>query len=441
METSDRAGFLIRMSASVLDHFPTYFARRRGLLGPRGVFVSVMAMSVLGSQSYRRVLDELRRVLGAKLGWDHAPSAGALALARRKLSGEQCRAGFFAIRDQCGRARQCPRETFRGLRLVAVDGTRLSLPISKALVKEFGCPTNQAAEPSACPQAGLVVLWDVGANQPIAWKLGEYRMAEREAATELLGHLGKGDLLLADRGYPGVEFFRAVRTRGTDFIIRMNTTSVAKTKEFSDFLASGEHDRVVDFPAEPTRDATSAKPATLRVRFIADPADPQRVVATSLIDQNTYPHAEILATYCSRWNIETALREGKQWHGLENFHARFPDGIQQEVAGIMTFLYLVAELEVDLREKVIARIATGDEPPDAATNIPYTFNRLLISDMSINLLMLAATHPDQIEREWSICVDTLWRGRARKRPGRSYQRIAKSPRSISQATRKRAKRR
>lgn len=441
METSDRAGFLIRMSASVLEHFPSHFARRRGLLGPRGVFVSVMAMSVLGSQSYRRVLDELRRVLGAKLGWDHAPSAGALALARRKLSGEQCRTGFFAIRDHFGRARQRPRETFHGLRLVAVDGTRLTLPISTALVQEFGCPMNQAAQPSACPQAGLVVLWDVGANQPIAWKLGAYRMAEREAAVELLGHLGTGDLLLADRGYPGVDFFRAVRARGTDFIIRMNTTSVAKTKEFSDFLASGERERVVEFPAQPSANARDEKPITLRVRFIADPKDPRRVVATSLIDQAAYPAAEILTIYCSRWNIETALREGKQWHGLEDFHARFPDGIQQEVAGIMTFLYLVAELEVDLRDKVIARIATGDEPPDAATNIPYTFNRLLISDMSIHLLMLAATHPDQIEREWAYCVDALWRGRARKRPGRSYPRIAKSPRSITQATRKRGKRR
>lgn len=130
---------------------------------------------------------------------------------------------------------------------------------------------NQAAQPSACPQAGLVVLWDVGANQPVAWKLGSYRMAEREAATELLGHLGKGDLLLADRGYPGVEFFHAVRARGTDFIIRMNTTSVTKTKEFSDFLASGEHEREVEFPAQPGADANDEEPTTLRVRFIADP--------------------------------------------------------------------------------------------------------------------------------------------------------------------------
>jgi hypothetical protein len=436
METSVTTEALLRLSATVADLFPTHFKRDRGALGPRQVFMTLLAMHAFGDRSYRQSLSAVRASCERWLGAWVLPSDSAFSQARRKLPGELLRSGFQRIRQEFARARSCPREVFCGLRLVAVDGTRLTLPVDDELKKVFGCPLNQAREPAACPQAGLVVLWDVSANQPIAWKLDSYKMSERAAAIELLEHLQPGEVLLADRGYPGTEFFQAVLARKAHFIIRMNTTSVAKTREFKEFLASGAHDHVVDLTL-PTPSQDDDAPRTIRVRFIVDPQRPECVLATSLVDADTYPAAQILTAYTSRWNIETAFRESKQWHGLEDFSARYSDGIHQEVAAIMTLHYLLAELEVDLRQRINDDIEQGRLPAEAATNIPYTFNRPYIAFACAHLLVIATSEPEKLQENWQFYLTQIWRAKARKRPGRSAPRRAKSPRSITRATRPR----
>jgi hypothetical protein len=432
METCKLPGFSRDLIATLYRHFPQHFARRRGSLGPRTVYLTLMIMSVLGYRSYRRALRELREVMGDELGWFMCePSKSAFSLARRKLSSQECVTAFEQIRRTLGKARTIPRETFHGLRLHSIDGTRLSLPVSPALGEAFGYPENQYFEPAACPQAGLVVLWDTSANQPVAWELGPYRLGEREAALRLFRHLGPGDLLLADRGFPSLGIFSALRERGADFIIRMNTTAVAKTDELRDFLAGSAHDQVIEFAPLRKGERRFDGVEPLRIRLVRDPCRPDRVLATSLVDAKRISATEVLTIYLSRWNIETAFRETKQWHGLEDFHAMFPDGIHQEVAAIMTFVYLTGELEVEMRLKVRERIAQGMEPPESAERLPYRFNRLLLADVTKSLLFLAITNPERIQQSWEASLRTIWSDRDRIRPGRSYPRRAKSPRSVS----------
>jgi hypothetical protein len=323
------------------------------------------------------------------------------------------------------RARALPRATFHGHRIHALDGTKLTLPISRALLATFGAPTN-----GGCPQAGLVVLWDVGANQPVGWELGPYKLAERAAGMRLLSHLGPEDVLVCDRGYPGLEFFHAVRQRGTQFVIRMNTSVIATSKEYVDFLESGDQERIVSFVPVVNKYRRFPGDQPLTVRFMRDPGNPSRVLATSFTDPAITP-AACWELYAQRWNVEIAIREGKQWHGLEDFHARFVDGIHQEVAAIMTFLYLTGELEVEMRHKVLERVAAGQEPPEAATTQPYRFNRLLMADMTVALISLALTRPQDVADEWAHCIRSLWRNRDRIRPGRSYPRTCKSPRGLT----------
>ncbi len=432
MDICETPGFSRDLITVLSRHFPEHFARRRGSLGPRAVFLTLMTMSVLGCRSYCRALRELRQVMGDELGWLlREPSKCAFSQARRKLSSQDCVAAFATIRQTLGKARMIPRETFHGLRLHSIDGTRLSLPVSSALSKAFGHPENQYPEPAACPQAGLVVLWDTSANQPVSWELGSYKLGEREAGMRLFEHLGPGDLLLADRGFPGFDVFHTLFTRGADFVIRMNTTSVAKSLEFQAFLAGQEHDLVVEFAPFHQRARRFPGADPMRIRFVRDPQRPDCVLATSLLDAMRITACDILAVYRLRWNIETAFRESKQWHGLEDFHATFPDGIHQEVAAIMTFIYLTGELEVEMRVKVRERIAQGKEPPASAEQLPYRFNRLLLADVTKDLIFLAITNPDGITKEWEASLWALWRERDRITPGRSFSRRAKSPRAVS----------
>jgi hypothetical protein len=439
MQISSFTAVFPALIGKALAGLPRCFQRNRGSLGPRAVFLTLMTMSVLGHRCYSRALHELRQVLGRELGWlEKEPGRSAFSQARKKLSPEECRASFAAVRATLSRARALPRCSFHGLRVHAVDGTRLSLPVSAELKRVFGCPRNQELAP--CPQAGLVVLWDVGANQPVAWEVGRYDLGERDAGMRLLSHLGQGDLVLGDRGYPGMEFFHAVRARGAEYLIRMNTTAVAKSAEFVDFLAPSEPERIVSL--SPVRNAYRRFPGDqpLTVRFVRDPAHPERVLATSLLDP-AITATECWDMYSKRWNIETAFREGKQWHGLEDFHTRFADGIHQEIAAIMTFIYLTGELEVEMRRKIQERVSHGSEPAESATTFPYRFNRLLMADITKTLLCLAIKDPQAIEREWQYSLATLWANRERIRPGRSYPRLCKSPRGLKRRkkTQKRSK--
>ena len=428
MQISDFPAVFPTLIGQALAGLPLFFQRQRGLLGPRSVFLTLITMSVLGHRSYSRALHELRLVLGHELGWlQKEPGRSAFCQARKKLSPAECQASFAAVRSTLTRARTLPRLSFHGLRVHALDGTRLSLPMSAELKRVFGCPLNQQTTP--CPQAGLVVLWDVGANQPVAWEVGGYDLGEREAGMRLLSHLGEGDVVLGDRGYPGMELFHAVRVRQAHFIIRMNTTTVAKAAEFIDFLASTDRERTVIFAPVHNRHRRFPGDQPLTVRFVRDPVNRERVLATSLRDLTITP-AELWAVYAGRWNIETAFREGKQWHGLEDFHTRFADGIHQEIAAIMTFIYLVGELEVEMRRKVQERVASGEEPAESASTFPYRFNRLLMADITKTLLCLAIKDPHAIQREWQFSLATLWANRDRIRPGRSYTRPCKSPRGL-----------
>lgn len=427
------------MSQSILSSFsqafevfPERFHRRRGVLGPRFVMMILVAMSDPGNRSYSRglrVVRDLLEPLGgrwAQLAAWMAPTKEAFAQARRKLRPEQCVQGFHDIRASIHGARDLKAGLLRGLRRVAIDGTRLCLPDSPDIAEVFGYH-GSGEHRSAVPMAGLVLLWDISANQPMAWELNDARLKERAASFTLIDHLGPEDVLIADRGYPSFEFFKALRSQGTNFIVRMNTTTISVAQEVRDFLDSAEDDAIVECPPvrNDFRRFDGSEP--LRLRLVRDRRHGDRVIATNLTDPS-WTAAELLEAYRSRWKIETAIREGKDWRGLEDFRARYADGIRQEIAAIMTFLYLVGEMECEMHKIVRDRIEEGKEPEDALENMPYTFNRCLMGSIAVDMLIAAMAGKD-LSGRWAQDRHQLWRERNRKRPNRSNPRQSKTPHS------------
>ncbi|MEY2802336.1 MAG: hypothetical protein RL513_1921, partial [Pseudomonadota bacterium] len=287
--------------------------------------LSLISMSVLGCQGYERTLAEMKLRLGKELGWirkDDVPSASALSQARVKLTPAMCMDVVTQVYDLCGTARRCASVGYGGFRLLAVDGTKLALPAYAALLSHFGSPSQGPGRELPGPQASLTVLWDVGANQPVQWRLGPYKVSERVHADELVASVGAGDLLLADRGFPSRAMLcRLVRQRA-QFMVRMRTTGCALMPEVLAFLASGAAEVVTTMHGW---DGEAADPQTsYPIRLIrADGAGGvPSIYMTTLVDQQRHPGQELLALYTQRWRIETAFREMKLWHGLERFHSR-----------------------------------------------------------------------------------------------------------------------
>jgi hypothetical protein len=385
-----------------------------------------MTMSVLGEKGYARTLQELKHYLGEVLGWLSRPSPQALSQARRKLSPEVCREVVAQVRSLCTASRTHAAFGYGGFRLLAVDGTKMALPAYKALRDHFGCPKQSPKG----PQASLTLLWDVGANQPVDWRVDPYRTCERIHALAFTAQLGPGDLLLGDRNFPSRRMLFALHARGAGWLMRVRSTGTGTLAEVSKFVASGASEALDVLVERDHRGIPRPASPRIAVRFLRMVLKDGSVAVfiTSLVDRTIHSAKALIDLYAARWKIETAFRELKIWHGLERFHARYVDGIAQEVAAVMLFQLLSSELEAQARIRLqVATIATPVDQPLQPPQPTLRFNRRTVADCAIYLLFAGATSQEMVRAEFEDSLKTIWKSRQVVKPRRSFPRERKSP--------------
>jgi Transposase DDE domain len=414
---------LFRRFSSLL---PTHWQRRRGSLGPVRVLFSLMSMSVLGCNGYERTLQEMKRYMGEVLGWSHQPSGQALSQARRKLDPERCREVVSHVRTLCTTARSEAALGYDGFRLMALDGTKVILPAYQALRTHFGCPVQSPRG----PQASFTVLWDVGANQPVDWRVGPYRECERIHAQAMIATLGAGDLLLGDRNFSSRRIMFALHERGADWLMCVRSAGPGTFAEVNAFVAAGLTDQQVLLVDKDHHGAARSDAPQVPVRLLRKdlPDGGIAVFITSFVDSKRHPAAALIELYAARWRVETAFRELKIWHGLERFHARYPDGIRQEIAALMLFQLLASELEAQARVQLRTTIAPpepADQPPQIRT-LTVRFNRRIVADCAIELLFAGAKGDEALRAEFENSLFRIWRNRQDVKPARSFVRERKA---------------
>ena len=423
-------------TTQVFRHFlnlqPTHWRRRRGSLGPQQVMLGLMTMTVLGCKGYEKTLDEMQARLGRQLGWNQdedVPSASALCQARLKLDEHRCAALVSQVYALCSTARTCASLRYGGFRLLAEDGTKLALPAYKALRDHFGCPSQGVGRDMAGPQASLTVLWDVGANQPVAWRLGTYRTSEQEHARALAESVGTGDLLLADRNFPSRRYLTQIHGRQAHVLMRIRADGSGDLRAVTAFLASSATDVICEIETRDEHGHPLPDQRTMPVRLLRAtlPDGSTAVYITTLLDQQAHPGDVLVALYAQRWRIETAFRELKIWHGLERFRARHVDGIAQEIAALMIFQLLASELEAQARQK-----HAEAQPPQPSEAAPHAiqkptirFNRRIVADCTVNIIYAAAMGED-IHKALKSAFYRIWRYRQSVKPGRTFPRERKS---------------
>jgi hypothetical protein len=412
---------------------PPNWCRKSGSLGPPQVVMSLMIMSVLGTKGYERTIDELKTQMGKKLGWKTAedvPTASALCQARRKFSAEQCSELTAKVYAYCSTARSCARLGYGGMRVLAIDGTKLPLPAYKVYRDHFGCPSQGEGKELSCPQASLTVIWDTCANQVVNWDVGKYKTSEQVQARALISSVGVGDLLLGDRLFPSRRLLTTLHRQKADFLMRVRTDETGTMKEITKFLASGLDDALGEIETRDENDKQCGDIPTITVRFFKKKVTDGTIAVfvTSLLDSQKHPLQTLAKLYTHRWNIETAFKEMKVWHGLERFHARHVEGIAQEIAAVMIFLLLASELEAQARQKYQESQITPPSENTQETPLQESkirFNRRIVADCTINIILAAADGRDLTEA-LDYAFFRIWRYKQKVRPGRSFPRERKS---------------
>jgi len=221
-------------------------------------------------------------------------------------------------------------DTWQGLSVFAIDGSKYRLPASEALRKAFD-PDSGLDHPGKghYPQCLVSTVYDVFRRLPIARTVQAIANAnEREEVKVLLPHIPSGGVLLFDRGYPSYDL--------VDYLLRhyqgywvIRCPAAATFPAVEAFVQSGQTEATL------TLTPPKAEPITLRAVRMVSPDGELSVLLTNLQDPTRFPAAAIIALYFRRWAVETHYRDEKTSLDIETFHSQTENGIRQELFAIL----------------------------------------------------------------------------------------------------------
>ncbi|MEV5937111.1 IS4 family transposase [Streptomyces sp. NPDC093250] len=254
-----------------------------------------------------------------------APTAGALAQARRRVGAVPLRRLFDLLRGPAAGIRTAEAR-WRGLLVCAVDGTLVAVPDSPANQAEFvrhRCNNGGAGYPSL----RLLVLVSCGTRTVLDAVFGPTAKGETSYAPSLVRSLREGMIVLLDRNFAVQALVEAVTGTGAHVLVRVKQhRRLPVLRRFPDgsYLSGlgAVAVRVIDCEITVS---TSQGRHTGAYRLV-----------TTLTDPHTHPTAELIRLYHERWEIETSYLEIKSTLlGGRVLRARTPAGVTQEVFALL----------------------------------------------------------------------------------------------------------
>jgi hypothetical protein len=250
-------------------------------------------------------------------------------------------------------------DTWKGHRVVLVDGTCVSMSNTPPLRQAFGVNTGYHGQ-GRYPLARLVTLCLAGTRTIIDCALGGYRTGESTLAFPILQSLRKGDLLLADRHFAAAHFYVRYQSLGLEFLTRAHQR--LKISRIKRCCCYSRHDFIGQLNVNKLyRRQDPSLPAHLTVRFVKARLrlrGRQEDVwfATSLLDAALYPARDIVTLYAQRWRIETLFGEVKVTLSADVLRSQRPDGIRKEILARLVALNVVRSIILE------ASALSGVEP-------------------------------------------------------------------------------
>jgi Transposase DDE domain len=199
---------------------------------------------------------------------------------------------------------------WHGLRTRGVDGFVLDVAETEANRELFDGPTGSKGTGQVCevgyPQARVVTLVETGTRAAVRAAIGGYRTGEHELAEQLAGAVGKGDLVLFDRNFPGVRLFKAFAANGAKVVMRAKR-HIARTNIQP--LPDGTY--LAEMWTDGRAGVAGGEHVTVRViEYRIDDGEMIRLI-TDLLDPEAHPAAEIAALYIERWQSECGNKQLK----------------------------------------------------------------------------------------------------------------------------------
>jgi hypothetical protein len=239
-------------------------------------------------------------------------------------------------------------KTWRGHRLIAVDGSKVSLIATKAIKSVFGGQSNRQS--SYCG-AQAIVQFDVLNDLFIYSRLAPYRTAELELAWQAIDNLSPDMIAIYDRNFSNYKTIalHLYEEQPCGFVIRAKESH----NNIKAFLATGLTSQLVQIP--PTASAIEGMrkagfimkvaPA-LTVRLVRVELDNgiTEVLITNLWESDGYESEVFKELYGMRWGIETGIGMAKNILQLESMSGLSVESVYQDFYATIFMTNLVSLL-------------------------------------------------------------------------------------------------
>ena len=315
--------------------------------------------------------DELDKFFKQVNGWDlprcHITDS-AFSQARKKLKYE----AFIDISTRICQYfyEQYSWKNWLGFRLLAIDGSALKIKGDEYSKLYFGLVDNGSETPYAL--ARISQCYDVLNHITLAANITPHSLGERELALDHLKSIhNHNDLIILDRGYPGVCFFRQILNSGRQFCAR--ATLGSWTTVIKPFLESGLKEQIIDYSlrndskAECKRLGLSSESMKLRFIRIELKSGETEVLITSLLDTQLHPYELFSELYHLRWPVEEAYKVLKCRIQIENFTGKSSLAVKQD--------FFAKILMFNLTSMMIAPIDELAQSKSTKTKLDYKVNR------------------------------------------------------------------
>lgn len=242
---------------------------------------------------------------------------------------------------------------WKGHRLVAADGTTLSLPNSAQINEHYGITSDRKMS-----LANVFTFYDALSQIILDTIITTESVSEKVNFRQMLDHIdGYNDLVLLDAGFGYFHICKHLYQSSKQFCIRIDTNITQFAKSFKTMPAT---DQIVLWTPSNAEYFTckrhSLDTQAIKVRVVKIIENGKEVLlVSSLLNQNKYSTNDIKDLYNYRWNAEEGFKKLKTKMKIEYFGCKKVQGIEQEfyihacIQNIVTIL--VNEIEPKISSK------------------------------------------------------------------------------------------
>ena len=369
----------------------SYFTRLRKLSFP--LLVALLIRKSM--KSIQLVLNELSLLEGAETVSNSAFSQARLRLKHTAFI-ELNQKAVVQVRYGDGQYRR-----YRGFRVLGIDGSKLRLPDTADVRREFGTidySDGQSSDKAGAHAWGLAsVLYDVLNRVAVDSRLKPGKAYEVEMALGHLAHTQEQDLLLLDRNYPSYVWLASCAQRQRQVVVRCSGSSFAVARQM--LRGEGAADQIVTLrpSGERLREVRErGLPEQITLRFVRVTLDTgaYEVLVTSLLDQQTYLTEEFKTIYQLRWGTEGFYDVLKTRLQVENFTGKSAESVYQDFYATVYLTGVESILTNDTDQQLAAKAVKNPQQVNRAVSFNAIKNHalhLLSSNLDPLVLMKQLT--------------------------------------------------